>query len=244
MNIQVCFSPLLYPAYKKDNNMIVVVVDIFRATTTICAAIANGAASVIPVATMEEAKEYKNKGFLVGGEKNMHVFEFGDFGNSPTDYLPEKVKGKDIVMSTTNGTWAIKTAEECDCLIIGSFSNLSSVARYCSSADKDIMVLCAGWKGRFNIEDTLFGGALVESLLNYGFNASYDSARIALSMWKDAKNDLPGYIRISEHIKRLESNGLSGQIAYCLTPDTVNVLPVYDRVSKKIADRLKYDQKK
>lgn len=239
MKIDICFSPLLYPYYVEDNDLIVVVADIFRATTTICAAFRSGATSVIPVRSLEEAKAYKKKGYLVGGERNVKKFDFGDFGNSPEEYTIEKVSGKEVVISTTNGTRAIDEAVNCSCLIIGSFSNLSTIAEYCKSQQKDVLVLCAGWKEKFNIEDSLFGGALVEKLAKAGYNIAFDASQVALSMWKEAKSDVMGYIERSEHIKRLEAHGLLDVARYCLTPDTANVLPVYDKKTKKITDWLK-----
>ncbi len=238
MKIDVCFSPVLYPYYAGNNRIIVVIADIFRATTTICAAFRNGAAGVIPVRTMEEAKVLKDNGYLVGGERNIQKFEFGDFGNSPSEYTEDKVKNKEIVISTTNGTHAIDIAAGCDCLIIGSFSNLSAIAEFCSGAEKDVLVLCAGWKDKFNIEDSLFGGALVDKLSEKGFDINYDAAQTALSMWREAKPDPMKYIERSEHIKRLEAHGLLDVVEYCLTPDTANVLPVYDKTTKKITDKL------
>ncbi|GAB6012176.1 2-phosphosulfolactate phosphatase [Viscerimonas tarda] len=239
MKIDVCFSPLLYPHYAGSNNLIVIVTDIFRATTTICAAFGNGASSIIPVRSMEEAKAYKEKGYLVGGERNVKRFEFGDFGNSPSEYTEERVGGQEIVFSTTNGTRAIDEAADCNCLIIGSFSNLSAIAGYCASQKKDVLVLCAGWKEKFNIEDSLFGGALVEKLSATGYNANFDAAQVALSMWQEAKPDSLKYIQRSEHIKRLEAHGLTAVVEYCLAVDTANVLPVYNKTTKKITDILK-----
>lgn len=239
MKIDVCFSPLLYPHYIENDNTIVIVVDIFRATTTMCAAIQNGAKSIIPVRSLEEAKAYKEKGYLVGGERNVKKFDFGDFGNSPKEYTEEKVKGKDVVISTTNGTRAIDEAIGSYCLIIGSFSNLTAIADYCGAQRKDVLVLCAGWKEKFNIEDSLFGGALVEKLAEKGFNINFDAAQVSLSMWKEAKPDIMQYIQRSEHIKRLEAHGLLEVAEYCLTPDTANVLPVYNKTTKRITDLLK-----
>jgi 2-phosphosulfolactate phosphatase len=238
MKIDVCFSPSLYPYYA-DNAQIVVVADIFRATTTICAAFSSGATAVIPVRSLEEALSYKEKGYLVGGERNVKKFDFGDFGNSPSEYTKEKVSGKEVVFSTTNGTRAIDEASgSCNSLIIGSFSNLSAVAAFCAAQKRDILVLCAGWKEKFNIEDSLFGGALVEKLADAGYDTSFDAALSALSMWKEAKHDMTDYIRRCEHIKRLEASGLLNVVEYCLTPDTTHVLPVYDNHTKKIIDRL------
>ena len=238
MKIDVCFSPLLYPAYSQQSGeTIVIVVDIFRATTSMCAAIHNGARSVIPVRSLEEAKAYKEKGYLVGGERNVVKFEFGDFGNSPSEYTAEKVKNKDIVISTTNGTRAIDEAVDSWCLIIGSFSNLSAIAQYCINQKKDVLVLCAGWQEKFNIEDSLFGGALVEKLIDGGYNASFDAAQITLSMWKEAKNNIWEYIQKSEHIKRLEAHNLLDAARFCLTVDTANVLPIYDKKFKRITNQ-------
>jgi len=238
MKVDVCFSPILYSSYIKDyNDTIVVVVDIFRATTSMCAAINNGANSIIPVRSPEEAFNYKQKGFLVGGEANMKVFDFGDFGNSPSDYSEQKVKDKDIVICTTNGTRAIDEAIDSYCLVIGSFSNISSVAQFCINQQKDVLVLCAGWKDKFNFEDSLFGGALVEKLTEAGYNSSFDAAQVALSMWKEAKPDTLAYVQRSEHFKRLEAHGLLDVAEYCLTADTVGVLPIYNRKTKRITNQ-------
>lgn len=235
MKIDVCFSPILYPYYVENNDTIVVVVDIFRATTTMCMALSNGAASIMPVATVEEAKAYKDKGYLVGGERNVVKFEFGDFGNTPSEYTREKVEGKDVVISTTNGTHAIDMAEDCSCLIIGSFSNISTIADFCLCQKKDVLVLCAGWKDKFNLEDSLFGGALAEILVDKGgYNAGFDAAGVALSMWKEAKPDILAYIKRGEHMKRLEAHGLLDVADFCLQSDTTHVLPIYNKNTKKI----------
>ncbi|MDR1808784.1 MAG: 2-phosphosulfolactate phosphatase [Prevotella sp.] len=238
MNIDVCFSPSLYRHYADGRDIIVVVTDVFRATSTICAAFRNGAKAIIPVRSQEEAKACKEKGYLVGGERNVRKFEFGDFGNSPSEYTAEKVMGQEIAFSTTNGTRAIDEAAGCSCLLIGAFSNLSAVARYCISQQKDVLVLCAGWKERFSIEDSLFGGALADKLVAAGYNANFDAAQTALSMWQEAKSNPLKYIRRSEHIKRLEANGLLDVVADCLAVDTANVLPVYNNETRKITDML------
>ena len=158
MKIEVCFSPVLYPVYHNPE-AIVVVVDIFRATTTIAAAFCNGVCSVRPVATVEEARTYKNEGWLVGAERNVKRCDFADFGNSPFDYTPEKIEGKDVIFTTTNGTKSITVAREAFRVITGAFVNLQAVAEYCIFLNRDVIVLCSGWQGRVNIEDTLFGGA-------------------------------------------------------------------------------------
>lgn len=235
MKVDVCFSPVLYPHYADNKDTIVVVVDVFRATTTMCTALNNGAASIIPVATVEEAKAYKDKGYLVGGERNVMKFEFGDFGNTPAEYSREKVEGKDIVISTTNGTQAIDAAQDCACLLIGSFLNITAIANYCIAQHKDVLVLCAGWKNKFNLEDSLFAGALAEILVQKGgYNAAFDAMGVALSMWVAAKNDISAYLERGEHTARLACHNLLDVAAKCLQCDTMTVLPKYNSETKKI----------
>lgn len=234
MKVEICFSPALYPYYSDTEDKIVVVVDIFRATTTMCAAFKNGAKAIIPVASITEAEEYKNKGYLVGAERNVKRCDFADFGNSPFDYTAEKITGKEVAFTTTNGTQAIEMASGSDILIIGAFSNIDAVANFCVSKGKDVLVLCAGWNNRFNIEDTLFAGALAKKLLDRGYTAASDAVNIGLSMWKEAQPNVRNYIDRTEHIKRLEANNLQDSVDYCLTEDTVNIVPVYDKETKRI----------
>jgi 2-phosphosulfolactate phosphatase len=235
MKIDICFSPALYPYYADNNaERIIIVVDIFRATTTMCAALKNGARSIIPVASIEEAQAYKKKGFPVGAERNVRRCDFADFGNSPFDYTPEKVAGKDIVFTTTNGTQAIEAASDSHALIIGAFSNISAVTDFCIAAQKDVLVLCAGWSKRFNIEDTLYAGAIAKRLSDKGYTYESDAVKVALAMWRDATPDLRNYINHTEHIKRLEANNLQDSVEYCLTDDLVPLVPVYDKNTKKI----------
>lgn len=235
MNVDVCFSPALYPYYRVNNETtIVVVVDIFRATTTMCAAFRNGVRSVIPVASIEEAEAYKAKGYLVGAERNVKRCDFADFGNSPFDYTAEKVGGKDVVFTTTNGTQAIEMAAGCYSLAIGAFSNISALAEYCNQQGKDVMILCSGWNNRFNIEDSLFAGALSFLLKEKGAELASDAANVAYDMWMQAKPDIRTYIDRTEHIQRLLSNNLADSVEYCLTCDTVRLVPIFDKDKKAI----------
>lgn len=235
MKVDICFTPALYPYYSDgDSDKIVVVVDIFRATTTMCAALNNGARAIIPVASIEEAQAYKAKGYLVGAERNVKRCDFADFGNSPFDYTEDKVGGKEVVFTTTNGTQAIEMASAAGTLIIGAFSNIDAVADFCVGKQKDVIVLCAGWNNRFNIEDSLFGGALAKRLIDKGYTSASDATQVALSMWEEARPDVRSYIDRTEHIKRLEANNLQDSVDYCLTEDTVDIVPVYNRETKKI----------
>jgi 2-phosphosulfolactate phosphatase len=233
MLVDVCFSPVLYPKYHRAES-VVVVVDIFRATSTIIAAFENGARSIRPVATVEEAEACKAEGFLVGAERNCCRCPFADFGNSPFDYRRELVDGKDIVFTTTNGTKAIYYAKSAYRIITGAFVNLQAVADDCIRENKDVVVLCAGWEDKINVEDTLFGGALVEILQNHGFQPAGDAAMIALVLWQKAKTNLPDYIRQTEHYERLAANSLEDNVPYCLTLNISKLVPIYSKDKKHL----------
>lgn len=225
MKIDVCFSPALYPVYHNPE-AVVVVVDIFRATTTMAAAFKNGVRSIHPVATVEEAKSYKEKGWLVGAERNVKRCDFADFGNSPFDYTPEKVVGKDIIFTTTNGTRAITVAKSAYRIITGAFINLQAVADYCLLHNRDIVVLCSGWQDKINIEDTLFGGALTDTLIQTGmYEPASDAAVIARDMWTNNKENLIAYLDPTDHMARLKANHLEDAVPYCLILDSADVVP-------------------
>ena len=237
MRIDICLSPALYPYYRQENDT-VVVVDIFRATTTMCMMLKNGASAVIPVATVEEAQSYKKEGFLVGGERNARKIDFADFGNSPFDYSRQIVKDKEVVFTTTNGTQAINAAKESAKLFIGAFSNIETLAEQCLKAGNRVVALCSGWKNKINIEDTLFAGALAERLSEKAeITFDSDSVSMALRLWKSAEADPIEFVRSSDHYKRLVDNGAETDIPYCFEMNTAPVVPTYDKeVGKLKAD--------
>jgi len=225
--LEVCLSPAIYDKHADDKN-IVVIVDILRATSSICAAIHNGVKSIIPVATVDEAREMKEKGFLVASERDGYVLDFADFGNSPFNFTPEIVKGKEIVYSTTNGTRCIHMASHSKAVVIGSFLNISALGDWLIQQNSPVLIFCASWKDRFSLEDTVFAGALAERLLNSGkFESVCDAVTASLDLWNLAKPDLFGYIQKSAQKGRLASKGLDDCIEYCLTSDQTSVIPVF-----------------
>jgi 2-phosphosulfolactate phosphatase len=226
-HIEVCFSPDLFHLFP-NKDAIVVITDVLRATTAICAAFENGAASIIPVAGLDEAREYKQKGYLVAAERDGFVQDFADFGNSPYNFTPQQVGGKTVVYTTTNGTRAVHLASGYRQILIGAFINLQAVCSHLLSQDADVIVLCAGWKGKFNLEDTLFAGALASRLMGSGHYLTIcDSTYAALDLWSAAKSDLLAYIRKAAQFERLRSKGLDDVIPYCLTLDISTALPVF-----------------
>ena len=224
--IDTCFSPALYePELHKSS--VIVIIDILRASSAICTALANGAESIIPVAGADEAKDLKNKGYLVAAERDGFVLDFADFGNSPFNFTAERVSGKKIVYSTTNGTGIIKLASEAYEVSVGSFLNISALLRWLRMQNRDIVLFCAGWKNRFNLEDSVFAGAIAENLLNSGdYSTICDSTLAAVDLWSIAKPDLRGYIEKAAQRTRLRDKKLDDCIDFCLTADFTDVIPV------------------
>jgi len=224
-SIEVCFSPKLFENIQTTSGFVTVVVDILRATTSICAAIACGAKSVIPVSTLEEAKEFKQQGFAVAAERDGLRLDFADFGNSAFDFMKNDVAGLDIVFSTTNGTVAMEMAKSSDAVVLGAFINLSALANFLIKTNKNIVILCSGWKNMFCLEDSIFAGALIEKLTEkQEYDIQCDSALASVDLWKTAKSDLLGYIQKAAHRKRLKMLGVDDVLEYCFTLDAVPVL--------------------
>lgn len=225
--IEVCLTPELIGLYAIENS-IVVVIDILRATSSITYGIENGATAIIPVTNVEDCSTYADKGYLLAAERDGQVVDGYDFGNSPFSYTAEKVGGRTIVLTTTNGTRAMHLAQErAHQVIIGSFLNLAAVCDYLRTQNKDVLLLCAGWKGNFNLEDTLFAGAVVEQLQN-DFTFADDSSVVALDMYQLAKGDLRGYLRKSSHSARLIKLNIEEDVQFCLKLDVCHVIPVLE----------------
>lgn len=226
--IETILSPALYPFRKMNGSHICVVIDILRATTSICTAVNNGAKAIIPVKTIEEAKEYKDNGFLVAGERIEDTFPFADWGNSALEFTRQRVEGNEIVHSTTNGTVAIALAKESNPskIVIGAFSNLSALSNYLSEQENDVQLFCSGWNNTVSLEDMTFAGALAERLLQSGkFENKNDSTHSAIAVWNLAKNDLQGYMEKASHIHRLRKHKMDDVFDYTFQLDTCNVVP-------------------
>jgi 2-phosphosulfolactate phosphatase len=227
--IEVCFSPALFKEYRNPQ-AIAVVVDILRATSAIVTAFMNGVSRIIPVETLQEAENFKKRGFLVAAERDGLVQPFADFGNSPFNFTRERVYGQQIVYSTTNGTQAIHEAVECHRILIGAYLNFSALSDWLISQQRDIIILCAAWKNKFNIEDTLFAGALAEKILQHpDFYTICDSAYVSIDLYQLAKTDLLGYIEKAAQRHRLRKNNLDDVIEYCHTFDLTSLIPVFEK---------------
>lgn len=224
-SLEVCLSPALLHLYDVKNS-IVVIIDVLRATSTICTALYNGATKVIPVASVEECVHIgRQLEAITAGERDGKIAEGLVHGNSPFEYPRDFVQGKTLVLTTTNGTKLLHMAKDAIQIVTGSFPNLSAVCDYLVSQGQNVILGCAAWKDRVNMEDTLFAGAVVNRIREH-FSVNCDSALAAETLYHNAKNDLYGFMKQASHFQRLSRYGLEKDIQYCLTPDGANVLPL------------------
>ena len=224
-SIDVCFSPELLHLYDLKGKA-VVAVDILRATSTMVTAFAHGATDVIPVMKLEDCLIYAEQGCLTAAERDGVKAEGFDLGNSPFAYMDGNVAGRSIAITTTNGTRAIHLSMAADEIILGSFLNLQAVADHLIELQLDVLIVCAGWKGKFNLEDTLYAGALAERLQEC-FSFENDATLASLSLYQAAKSDLVTFLRQSSHVRRLENLEINKDIEFCLQHDVYSVLPAW-----------------
>jgi len=227
--IEVCFSPALF-AYKiTRQSFIVVIIDVLRATTSFCSALDNGAKCIIPLASVDDARVYKEKGYLVAGERDGSKIDFADFGNSPSGFITPLIRDKPIAYTTTNGTQAIEIAKGSDAIVLAAFTNLRAITRWIANQNKNVVILCSGWKNTFSSEDAICAGALTLELMKSGsFRIYGDSAFSAYDLWNVAKIDLLGYVQKASHYQRLEKLGLSQQLPFCFEIDSSKAIPVWN----------------
>jgi 2-phosphosulfolactate phosphatase len=224
------FSPALLHLYDISNS-IVVIIDVFRATSTIVTALYNGARSVIPVDSVSRCMEIgKQMGCVTAGERDGKIAAGLEYGNSPFEYPREFIEGKTLVLTTTNGTRLLQMALDKGPkeIITGSFPNLSAVCEHLVEMKRNVILGCAAWKDRVNLEDTLFAGAVISRIKTH-FSVNCDSSHIAGEIYGKGKKDLFAFLKKNNasHYNRLMGFGLEKDIRYCLTGDVANVLPVY-----------------
>jgi 2-phosphosulfolactate phosphatase len=204
------------------------VVDVLRATSSMVTAFAHGVQEIVPVSTLEECRSLRKKGYLTAAERDGLKAEGFDFGNSPFSYMNEALVGQKLAITTTNGTHAIRLSLGADVVVVGAFLNISTVAAYLKQLEKDVVVVCAGWKGAFNLEDSLFAGALMEELQDT-FQADSDAALAAWRLHEGAKGDMLHYLSLSSHVRRLAKIQIIKDVEFCLQEDLYPVLPVWQK---------------
>ncbi|WP_207497235.1 2-phosphosulfolactate phosphatase [Aridibaculum aurantiacum] len=221
-------SPALFHLYDLSDS-VVVIIDVFRATSTIAAAMYNGAAKIIPVADVDECKRIGAElGCITAGERDGKVIEGLQYGNSPAEYPRDFIDGKTLVLTTTNGTKLLHMAVERGAaeVVTGSFPNLSAVCEHLVKLNKNVILGCSAWKDRFNLEDTLFAGAVISRIKDH-FTIHCDSSLMAEQMYQLHQHDMYQFIRHTTHWHRLAAYGLEKDLEFCVTEDAANVLVTY-----------------
>lgn len=242
MKLEVFFTPGELTGVELPDR--IVVVDVLRATSTIVEALANGARAIFPVGTADEAARIaQNIGrdtVLLCGERRALPIEGFDLGNAPPEFTPERVSGKSLVMTTTNGTRAFlalgerrggQTEADRRVVLAGSFLNLTALTERLRPAEPDgagaVTVVCAGREGRFALEDAVCAGAIVQGLVEArGPECRLnDGATAALAL---ADRHLDGLERMLEGTaagRHLQEVGRGEDLAFCARVDRTDVVP-------------------
>ncbi|MEO6916909.1 MAG: 2-phosphosulfolactate phosphatase [Chitinophagaceae bacterium] len=226
-----CLSPALLNLYEV-RNAVIVIIDVLRATSTIATALFNGSKCIIPVDNVPRCIEWgKQIDCITAGERDGRIAEGLEYGNSPFEYPPEFIRGRTLVLTTTNGTKLLYMALErgASTIVTGSFPNLSAVCDYLVKESRNVVLACAAWKNRVNLEDTLFAGAVISRVKEH-FAINCDSSQMAETVYDQGKNDLFEFLKVkhASHYYRLSGYGLEQDIRYCLTADIANILPFYN----------------
>lgn len=224
-----CLTPELLPQHGALRGTSVVVVDILRATSVMVTALAHGVARIVPVAELDECRALgRDHGYLTAAERDGRQAEGFDLGNSPFSYQSEATRGRVLAMTTTNGTLAIRRAlaQGAEHLCAGAFLNISAVAAWVRRLEQPALIVCAGWKGAFNLEDTLFAGALVQ-MLAPDYQPASDATLMSRHLWAAAASDPLAFLQESSHVQRLAnvSESLRRDVAFCLEPDHYTTVP-------------------
>ena len=217
LTIEVCLTPKLINQHLLEGK-IAVVVDIFRATSCMITALVENVKAIYPVSTVEACLSLGTQGMLTAGERGGIKIQGFDLGNSPFDYMG-KVSGKEVAVSTTNGTMAIEKSKNAEQVIIGSFLNITATLNYLIDQNLPVVIHCAGWKEAPNIEDTLYAGALTYQLMGHDFLTENDAAKMALDFYLQNKNSLLKIALKSDHAERLKKFGITKDLNFCLQVD-------------------------
>src|SRR5574337_1532425 len=223
MMLEVAFSRS-DPACRSASGRAVAVIDVIRATTTIIMALHNGCAGIIPVRTVSEAKAVARRlggGALLAGERRANKVIGCELGNSPAEYGHERVKGKTIVLTTTNGTRTFQAVHGAQAVIACSFLNASAAARWLAGTGLDILIVCAGQHGRFCLEDAVGSGALIDRLLGISEHVleCSDAARAAHQLFTSYRDDLLGMLRACEWGRDIIQKGFEADLDICAQVD-------------------------
>ena len=224
-SVDVCLTHQQLENYQHhDKN--VVVIDVLRATSTINTILFSGAKSVKPVESLEECMKLKEDGYIVMAERMGKKVEGFDYGNSPSKIEKNLFADRDVGIATSNGTKAIVKTKGSKITLISSFLNLSKVIEYLNTNSRDTLLVCSGWKGSTNLEDTMCAGAIVAGLENYDYES--DTVVIAKKLYEQSKDDILSSMKKSSHAKRLSGYDNIRDIEFCSEIDNQEILPYLD----------------
>lgn len=223
-SVEVCLSPKLVPCFDLQGKT-AVVIDVLRATSAMVAGLAHGVEAIRPVSTVEDCQTWMEQGYIGAAERNGQVVEGFPFGNSPLAFQQADLVGKKVALTTTNGTKAIALSKEADEVLVGAFINLQAVVDYLMQSSRSVVLVCAGWKDNFNLEDTLFAGAVVAGLKS-DFEVHCDAALAASALYQQFEHDLFGTIQQSSHFHRLAKLGIEDDIRFCMQRNVYPLVPV------------------
>lgn len=225
-----CLSPALLHLYDVSES-IVVIIDVLRATSTIATALHNGALGIIPVDSVPDCIKIGTElNAITAGERDGKVAEGLQYANSPFEYPRSFIENKMLVLTTTNGTKLLHQAlaQNAKEIITGSFPNFSAVCDYLITQKLPVVLSCAAWKDKVNLEDSLFAGAVIENIKDH-FDIACDASKTALILHQQAKEHRYEFMEFQQasHFLRLQKFGLEKDLRYCLSKDGAPVLPKY-----------------
>jgi 2-phosphosulfolactate phosphatase len=232
MHIDIQFAPF-HPHPNLLSDCVAVVMDVLRATSVIVHAMAQGASEIIPVATIEEglqlAKTFPRSSILLGGERESKKIPGFDLGNSPKEYVAEIVKGKKLIMATTNGTKAFHLVSSGKEILVGSFFNIGAVAERCIELSRDLLIFASGDEGNFSLEDALCGGMLIDLIIQKEKEQFFltDASCSAQILYQRFKSNLLEAFQLSRHGKELIRRGFEDDLVYCAQIDMTPLVPIF-----------------
>jgi 2-phosphosulfolactate phosphatase len=211
----------------------VVVIDVLRATSVMVQAISQGALEILPSVSAEEAcqmaKVFPRGSILLGGERESKKVPGFDLGNSPKEYVAERIRGKKLILATTNGTKAFHLVSSGKEILVGSFFNIGAAARRCLESDRDLLIFPSGDEGDFSLEDTICGGMLIELITRKGKKSISltDASYSAQTLYQGFKNNLLGAFQLSHHGKELIIRGFEDDLVYCAQINITRLVPIF-----------------
>lgn len=212
-----------------------IAIDVLRATTTIATALAAGAESVQAFCTLEElmttSEAWPADRRIRIGERGGKTVEGCDLGNSPLDCTPDRVAGKRLFMSTTNGTRALQTIQNAPVVLAAALVNRRAIVDFVlAQQPATLWMTASGWEGSFSLEDTVCAGAIISALLEkLGQDSDWfgnDEAVAALALYDQWRDRLLQLFHQASHGQRLLRLGLLEDLEYCASQDRLDVVPI------------------